>query len=101
QWILVRIPMSAVNLSNIQYPALFTANVGPSTFFVDNVHFINSTIAPNFNVSIINRSNGTATSQVTWPTLSSPTGWVLADQYLSVETDSTVLSWGVQIYTNN
>jgi hypothetical protein len=99
QWVLFRIGMAPVTLSSIQIPALFTANSGPATFYIDNVHFITSTTAPNFTVSILNRSNNAAATQVDW---TNPlAAWALADQYLSVETDSTIISWGVQLYTNN
>jgi hypothetical protein len=103
QWIFMRIGMKPVNLSSIQIPALFTANFNPSktpaTFYIDNVHFITATTAPNFTVTIKNRSDNATASQVSWT--KPPAAWALADQYLSVETDSTVMSWGVQLYTNN
>ncbi len=103
QWVLMRIGLSVpgLDLSSVQYPGLFTANHGPATFYIDNVHFINSTTDPNFNVSIKNRSDNGPASQVLWNNVVLPTGWGLADQYVSLEVDVTTMTWGVQVYTNN
>ena len=109
QWISIRIPfpanLSGTGLSNVLNPFLITANISPATFYVDNVRYVDSSVEPIFNVSLKNRSNDAAATQITWnqsvPHLPVPGGWAAADQYIQYEVDSDTTTWGVQIYTDN
>jgi hypothetical protein len=102
KWILIRIPLSGIpvfNLRSVEFPCLFTANTQGTFFYIDNVHYVNSTASPIFNVSVLN-NNTNLSDTFSWnPT--SASGWVVANQHIQLEMDPNVVSWGVQIYTDN
>jgi hypothetical protein len=56
---------------------------------------------PKFQVSIHNRLDDAATNYISWTPPVLPYGWVAADQYLRIDCEPNLSSWGIQIYTDN
>jgi hypothetical protein len=108
QWIFVSIPFSSmpgisyVQMNTILNPFLFTSLVGLASFHIDDVQYVTSDISANyFNVALMNSSDNSTATQVTWTGAVAGSSWALADQYIQLTVDSDLTSWGVQIYTDN
>jgi len=100
-WVEVRIRLAGIPLNQIKSPFEITAQVA-TNFYVDQVRFVDNTVPDNFfSVALVNRSDGSPASSLSWSRVALPARWVLADQYLQLTVDPNNTSWGVQIYTNN
>ncbi len=100
QWVEYTVPLAGIDLTNTLDPFVFTLQTAGTLYF-DNVRYVSSTASPFFNVSLKNVSDNSAASALTWNSLGLPSGWVRADQFLNVELDSDLFSWGLQVYTDN
>jgi hypothetical protein len=106
QWVEYSIPfagnLSGTGLSSVENPFLFTALTGPSTFYIDNVRYVDSTVSsPYFNVGLFNRADNSTANAITWSGAMAGSSWALADQYIQLTVDANTPSWGVQIYSDN
>jgi len=101
QWTLIRIPLSSPlhTLSNVEFPFVATASGSPGTFYVDDVRYVDTTTSPIFNVAVLNNTTNLSDT-FSW-NAASPAGWSVANQHIQLTLDPNVVSWGVQIYTDN
>jgi hypothetical protein len=52
-------------------------------------------------VAILNMSDGSVASSITWHNANVGSGWMVADQYLQIASTLTTTGSGIQTYTNN
>lgn len=101
QWVPIAISLSGITLNDLYSPFEITTN-SAATFYVDNVRYVDPTVISSaFNVNLYNVVDNQPAGAINFSNVQAGQGWTLADQYIQLEVDSTLLGWGVQIYTDN
>lgn len=90
-------------IKNIAFGTKWTTARGTArTFAVDNIKWIKSNTTVSFSAALKQTGTHASANSISWSNITlGSTKWKAADQYIELNIDSYMNSWGIQIYTDN